>query len=737
MNEQAIQEQYQHITTLLEQKRLKEAQSQLETFLWNCSNWTLRNRLEQAQTSYRYMLQYMRQGVNDPERRKLYRQLLAETWEIADQARLCLLDGVSNHYYHSLRNKRDKLPEEYDITTLRKVLECFPDDMAVCRLMPNNQDLDTVLKRHEETDQVLFLTTWSNSAWTAKNEQQAKELLESELLPVNDLCLFTSAVTLSLMECFDTRKFTWLLDATTHADTHVSQRALVGIAIVLHIYPTRLSYYPELVARLSLFNEDGSFGKQLNRVYIQLLRSQETEKIDKKMREEIIPEMMKNVSIMRNMKFGFEDNAADENDLNPDWEKAFEQSGLGDKIREMNELQLEGADVYMSTFAQLKSYPFFREPHNWFYPFDMQHSSLIKEFGFKPTGDNAILSLILQSGFFCNSDKYSLCFTMAHIPQAQRDMMLSQMTSQDLNELMDESKSSGLRQYAQRPDVNSNQYIHDLYRFFKLSQRRFEFRDIFKEEIALHRIPVLKEILCKPELLAAVADFHFRKQHYTEALDIYRDLTSQNPADADIFQKEGYCLQKEKRYKEAVNAYCKADILKPDHVWTIRHLATCYRQMRDFTSALEYYKKAEAIQPENHNILFYAGSCLAEQEKYEEALQYFFKLDFIESNSVKAWRAIGWCSFVSGKYEQAMKYYDKILEFQPLATDYLNAGHVAWKSGNLERAAEFYGKAAAGSSSREAFREMFGRDVEMLAKQGIDEKDIPLMMDLAIDNGSL
>lgn len=105
----------------------------------------------------------------------------------------------------------------------------------------------------------------------------------------------------------------------------------------------------------------------------------------------------------------------------------------------MNELQLEGADVYMSTFAQLKTYPFFKEPYNWFYPFDMHHSSIIKEFGFKPTGDNAILSLILQSGFFCNSDKYSLCFTMAHIPQSQRTMMLSQMTSQDLDALMDEA----------------------------------------------------------------------------------------------------------------------------------------------------------------------------------------------------------------------------------------------------------------------------------------------------------
>ena len=74
------------------------------------------------------------------------------------------------------------------------------------------------------------------------------------------------------------------------------------------------------------------------------------------MREEIIPEMMKNVTIMRNMKYGFEENIG-EDDRNPDWEKAFEESGLGDKIREMNELQLEGADVYMSTFCPAQELP--------------------------------------------------------------------------------------------------------------------------------------------------------------------------------------------------------------------------------------------------------------------------------------------------------------------------------------------------------------------------------------------
>ena len=51
------------------------------------------------------MLQYMRQGVEDPERRKLYQKLLTDTLEITDQARITLLDSVSNDYYHQYRTR--------------------------------------------------------------------------------------------------------------------------------------------------------------------------------------------------------------------------------------------------------------------------------------------------------------------------------------------------------------------------------------------------------------------------------------------------------------------------------------------------------------------------------------------------------------------------------------------------------------------------------------------------------
>ena len=73
--------------------------------------------------------------------------------------------------------------------------------------------------------------------------------------------------------------------------------------------------------------EETAFERDLLRIHIQILLSQETEKIDKKMREEIIPEMLKSMSPMRNMKFGFEESDEEKDDTNPDWQMPSRSRG--------------------------------------------------------------------------------------------------------------------------------------------------------------------------------------------------------------------------------------------------------------------------------------------------------------------------------------------------------------------------------------------------------------------------
>ena len=728
INETSINKQHQNIIDLLRQKRLKEALRQTETLITQGNvNPALTNRLEQDKTSYEYMLQYMRQGMEDPQRKGMYQQLCAGAWNLADLIRINLLDKDSTHYYHELRRTQTYRPSEISIKETLHLLEGISDDIALFRLTANGKPLPSeLLQKHDNNCRDIFLETWTNSRWSKEEENEANLWLESISLPSIDLCIMTSAVTLSLLECFDEAKLLWLLQATRHNETAPAQRALVGLALALLTYGKRLELYPKITQALTLHNEEYGLGIQLNRIIIQLLRAQDTEKINRKMQQEILPEMMKNADLLRQMRLGTEE--TEEEDANPDWAETFDRMGLTEKIQEMNELQMEGSDIYMSSFAMLKNYPFFHDLVNWFVPFYQEHSSIAPLL----TGTNPLsrpLLFLLESGFFCNSDKYSLAFMLQYLPQAQRDQMVTQLTNADIDRLEEENHVSQLQKHAARPEVISNQYVHDLYRFFKLNRRRTEFRDPFAETIHPYECEILRTLLGEDKQMRQVADFLFQKERRTEALPIYQELTTRIPDDAELFQKVGFCLQKEKRYDEAINAYRMADVLKPDHVWTIRHLATCYRLSHQYDKALEYYLHIEQIQPGNATVLYYAGACLAALSRYEEALQYFFRLDLQEENCIRAWRSIAWCSLLSGRWPQAAKYYGRIPEEERNADDDLNAGHTSWVSGDLPAAVEHYRKAAARYGSHVLFRQAFDRDRIVLVGLGIDAEDIPLMED--------
>ncbi len=725
MDEKTLKERHQYILALLQQERLKDAIKELETTFWDHP----RDELNSIKTPYQYMLQYLLEGMQDPERYQLYRKLIQDTLAYTDRCFHAELDKISNNIYHSKR--REELPRLRNISygSLLTQLEAFSDELAISKLVEDKSKLKMSFARHEKALSDLFLKTWLADSWSAGERDEALRFLESKLLIESDLCLLVSAVSLSLLELFDPAKFTWLIEAYKKGGLYASARALVGLVMIIHMQNQRLSFYPNLNAQISFLVEDQKTANYIHTIYLQFLQSQETEKIDKRMREEIIPEMIKNASSMKDMKFGFEEGEGEDNDHNPDWQDALENSPLGDKIREINELQLQGADVYMSSFATLKGYPFFYSIQNWFYPFEKRHSAVYYEFG-HDTNKGSIVDLILNSGLFCDSDKYSLCFTFLHIPKSQRDMMLSQLTEQQMGGLDEEQKAMKLQELSAKPDIISNQYIHDLYRFFRLYRFKQDFKDIFRTTLKLHNLPQFKYMAQNTHYLSQLADFFLKNEHYERAIEVYKQMMLSKELSFELFQKKGYCHQKLGQYEEAIQSYIKADTIKSDNLWTNRHLATCYRISKQYDKALYYYEAVEKVQPNRLSNLFYLGMCHTALGAYDTALQYFFKMDYIKGDNKRTWRAIAWCSFICGKHEQAKKYYQKILASKPVAIDYLNAGHVEWALGELQEAVNYYKLAIQALDSKDEFIELFQKDQAYLIKQGIPEQDIPLVIDL-------
>jgi tetratricopeptide (TPR) repeat protein len=119
-----------------------------------------------------------------------------------------------------------------------------------------------------------------------------------------------------------------------------------------------------------------------------------------------------------------------------------------------------------------------------------------------------------------------------------------------------------------------------------------------------------------------------------------------------------------------------------------------------------------------------------ELKNYDEALKSYFKVEYLDKNKCKAWRPIAWSSFLSGKYEQAWDYFKKIMESNPNATDYLNAGHTQLALGNNKEAIHLYGLSLKSpENSLEKFKEMFSDDIPDIVLAGVKKQDIPFILD--------
>ena len=441
----------------------------------------------------------------------------------------------------------------------------------------------------------------------------------------------------------------------------------------------------------------------------------------------LIPEFVGRVPITVSLE-GLDEDAEDHN---PEWEEWIDRSGITDKLRELGELQMSGADVYMSTFSQLKQFPFFRKISHWFYPFDPQYQDIAKLSLGNDEQKISLLNILMNSDVFCNSDKYSFCFTMLQMPESQRNLMQQQLNGQ--HEASEELKErlKEMSQSKARAEFVSRQYIHDLYRFFKLWSRRHEIHDIFEDTLDLWNKEALSQALLHKEYINKLADYLFTHDDLAEAGILYdKSIELYNRKNAELWQKAGFIYQKIGSYKKAIDYYLQSDLLIPDNTWNNRHLAQCYRKEGNYPKALEYYNKVEQAQPDSLNLALQIGQCLMALERYDEALAYFFKVEYLDKKPQNARRAIGWCSFITGNHQQAKKYYDLLIsEPKPIMEDWMNAGHVYYILNETEKSIEYYRKAQELCDSHDEFVRLYQIDKKDLIKQGANEVDLFILPD--------
>ena len=377
----------------------------------------------------------------------------------------------------------------------------------------------------------------------------------------------------------------------------------------------------------------------------------------------------------------------------------------------------------------LKLFPFFNDLPNWFMPFFTENPEIGKVIESTDEISNRFLSAINKAPILCNSDKYSFCFSLQNLPKENREFMAEGMNAEmnQFNEIQDDEE---LTDPGKKAGFISNQYIQDLYRFYKLFPRKKDFEDIFDWRFDFHNKIAIGDILKEDDkVLRNIAEYYFSKNHFKEAAEIFTWLL-ETEKNGELFQKLGFCYQKTGNFKKALEEYKKADLFESNKLWNYKKIAYCYRNLKKPEKALEYYQLAESLDEENLNIQMNIGHCFLELERFDEALKCYFKVEYLAPGNKNVRRPIAWCSFVTGKKEQAEKYFQKVINDSPGKHDLMNMGHVQWSMGKRKEALEYYKKSIAQKDFTEnEFFEIFEEDLHILLEQGVEKDDVSIMLD--------
>lgn len=716
---------------LIEKKELKNAFDSIDSFTDELHNWEITDTLNELRNNYKYMLHYLIKGTDDPQQEEIYNNLIRNTYKLtADAAEAAAMKESTELFFEKMRvfSLRPPLSMDEYAEKIKKTI----DTRSLLELFEQGEEKNNRTKKNEEEhEQVITEMFYSVFVAPRANKDTItayNRFIHDDLISADDKSMLISALMLNILHRFDVKKIFFLLDCCSHSHMNISMRAIVSLIPILQQYQKRWHLYPELISRMELLSDESYFSRRLLTAIIQFIQSRDTEKITKKLTEEILPEMMKLSPIIgKKIKLDEWMGETGMEEKNPEWQKILDDAGITDKLEEFSNLQLEGADVFHSTFSNLKSYPFFNEMSNWFLPFNLNQSQ-IQQFISDNEGSHDILNAIADSSFICNSDKYSFFFSIQMMPAEYRNMMSSQLgaESEQLKSLRDEELTINPNK---AEDALCKQYVQDLYRFFKVFPRKSEFVDIFSFSLNYHKIEAISPIVSTPKNLKKIALYYFEKNHLTEALTAYEMLSKTEVANSEVWEKIGFSKQQLGNIEGALEAYLHAELIEDNNTWLIRRIAQCYRILKQPKDALHYYKKLERLHPNNLNIQLNIGHCFLELKEYEKALENYFKVEWIDETNTRVWRSIAWCSFLAQKFDVSQRYYKKIVESNPTAHDYLNAGHVELALGNMEQTIAHYSNSIKEIKNIRSFKALLRSDFKALEQSGVDLKIIPALLD--------
>ena len=680
----------------------------LRLLLKELQQWWAVQRCEELETLCRQMLRYSLGDYEDPTRSKIIEQLQSDIYDLVDD----IVEAIGVKYFSG-----------YDYSQKRvSNLEQFSSSELSSILVADNKPFSS-----EKSNAIVvkFRQIWLSNRFSIAEYREILQFICDNTIELSARQMAVSALLLKGLRVYDSLLISLHIELLGIVEPQIRARVVVGLLFLVACWDKRIQRNSELLnSILELFHKE-SFVSEVDKAYKYLINTFGTDKVTQKITTEIYPEIFRSGAKFHQM---LKDEGADlmnEEEFNPKWEKALmDDENVSAKLREFGDMQMQGADVYMSTFSSMKSYTFFSEIANWFMPFDVNQNDVARQMADMPD----VLRFFAESTHICSSDKYSFFYSIAQIPASNFKSMMSGIGA-DAEAVREDLDSES---WKNNPDnvyaVEVRNYVLDIYRFYRLYSRHtdfvnpFDFIDKFNNNAILSRALSidLKKSICK---------YLFEVEHFTEALPLFEYLDAQQVWDAYFYQQMGYCYQQLERWDEAVSCYEKADLLEANDIWTLKRKALCYRKKECYADAISCYETILKQKDDDISAMLNLANLYLSNADYTKALFLFYKVEYLRPNSYKAISGLAKCLFMQQEYDKAITYYDRLSQHKDFsAEDALNYGHTFWALGAKDIARDYYRRAKSILDSDVKFAEKMIEQSANLQHLGLSEEEIVILI---------
>ena len=680
----------------------------LRLLLKELQQWWAISRCDELETLCSQMLHYSLGDYEDPQRDKIIAKLQSDIYLLIDDIADAFARKKIIHFNHN-SSKLSFTSSLFDSEVI--------DSLRV--------DESPFTEQKTKSFSLLFHSIWLHNRISTDECASILCFINNETIELSARQLVLSALMLKSLRTYDAAVISIFIQIATSSQPQLRARAVVGLLMLLGHNKKHIHRDHEISLLLTSLFTNNAFIADAEKAYKYIINTFGTDKVTKKITTEIYPEIFKSGAKFQQM---LQDEGADplnDEEFNPKWEKALmDDESVSAKLREFGDMQMQGADVYMSTFSGMKGYAFFNEIANWFMPFDVKQYDVARQMADMPD----LLRFFSESTHICSSDKYSFFYSIAQIPAANFKSMMSGMGAdadavrEDIDS--EEWKRNNGNIYA----VEVRNYVLDLFRFYRLYSHRTDFANPFNSIDKFDKNGFVFSLLPQ-ELKKSICKYLFEVEHFLEALPLFEYLDAQQVWDAYFYQQMGYCYQQLSRWREALDCYEKADLLESNDIWTLKRKALCYRELNLLEQLTNCYEAILRLKDDDFATMLNYANYYISVSDYNKARALYHKVEYLRPNNYKAQSGIAQCAFLLNDYDKAMTYYDRLSQHKDFSVDdAFFAGHTFWALGAKDIARDYYSRAKSILDSDIKFAEKMVAQASYLQPLRLSDEDIVILI---------